>query len=408
MIKRIYTEKLKKLLDQFPAVGVLGARQVGKTFLVKNLLDEKRIFYNLDDLTTLSLLQNTPSIISATEENVTIDEIQRLPQLLLEIKKSVDQDYKEGKFLLTGSANINFLPKIQETLAGRIAFIEMMPLTFYEIYSNRQRPAFVNMLENNDISVLESNKCAKLNVIDEIFYGFYPRLQINKSLDFSFSWFENYLKTYIERDVRQIRNIKDLASFQKSLRLLNARIGNKLNIRHLSKEADISYSTLSQFINILTISYQFFFLPPYYVNIDKRLVKHPKIYNTDAGFAAYLMDLTNAQKAESFGKLGALVENKVIADLKALLSVFKPNARLYFFSVHEGIEIDLVIEYNGKLLPIEIKSSSVVKNNHLRGIKRFIQIFENRTDFGIVAYLGDNFMQIDNKLYLVPITNLLC
>jgi predicted AAA+ superfamily ATPase len=232
-------------------------------------------------------------------------------------------------------------------------------------------------------------------------------LQEKKSLDFSFEWFENYLKTYIERDVRQIRNIRDLTNFQKTIRLLNARIGNKLNLRHLSKEADISYSTLNQFFNTLIVSYQFFLLPAYYTNINKRLVKHPKIYNTDVGFAAFLMDLSTAEKAETFGKLGALVENKIIADLKTLLSVFLPKARIFYFSVHEGIEIDLVIEYENNLYPIEIKATSVVKNSHLRGIRRFMQIFDN-VPFGIVAYLGNTLLEVDKNIFLVPVKNILC
>ena len=404
MFNRIYTKQTEKLLRLFPVVAVLGARQTGKTTLCRHLLHTDRDYFNLDDYNTLNLVQKNADSILLRNKPVTIDEVQRSPKLLLRIKQVVDQKKEPGRFLITGSANIEFLPKLQDSLAGRVAFVEMFPVTLFEQFSHKQIPGIVELLKTNNVQSLE-NRSIFINLLQEILYGSYPDLTLNKNEFYRDNWYEGYIKTYLERDVRDIQTIQNLGNYQRVLSLAHSRISNILEKSSLAKDAGLDNKTFNKYLNLLYISYQLFELLPYFANIGKRFIKSPKLYAYDPGLAAYLQGIENILDAEKFNKVGALLENKIIVDIKALLSVYLPKAKLFFYKTHGGGEIDLVIQFKNSLYPIEIKSMTGTKAG-TKTLENFLQNFP-QAPFGIVVYNGEHVIRIHDRIYMVPWNQLL-
>ncbi len=359
MLHRIYTRVTQKLLSLFPVVAVVGARQVGKTTLCQHLLQERRDYFNLDDYDVLNLAKRNPDSILLRDRPVTIDEIQRSPELLLRIKSIVDQNKKPGRFLITGSANIEFLPKLQESLAGRVAFVDMFPMTFWEQFYENQEPGIVRMLKTG--AVQESGDQRTINLLQNILYGSYPYLVLHQDDFYRDNWYKGYIKTYLERDVRDIQSVQNLANYQRALSLTLCRIGAILDKSNLARDIGVDNKTFNKYLNLLKISYQLFELQPFFANIGKRFIKSPKLYAYDPGLAAYMQGIESVVDAERFNKVGVLIENKIIVDIKALLSVYLPQAKLFYYRIHGGGEIDLLIEYKNNYFPIEIKAMTTRK-----------------------------------------------
>jgi predicted AAA+ superfamily ATPase len=408
MIKRTYTKKLKRLLKSFPVVAVIGARQVGKTTLCRDILPGKRRYYNLDDITTLDMALKTPEAILDSDGDMIIDEVQRAPSLLLEIKKRVDARKDPGKYLITGSANIEFLPKLQETLAGRVAFLEIYPITLHE---RRKRsappPGLLALLDGASPRDICSDTKTKENIIENILFGSYPEPLLKKDMLFSQAWFDGYVKTYIERDVRDISNIQSLGDYQRVLALTALRIGSTLSMSELSRDCGVPLMTLKRYLNLLFISYQYHLLQPFHRNIGKRLVKSPKIYSFDGGLSAHLLGISDIFDVNRLNKAGALFENKIVTDLKALLSVYAPNTKISFYRSHGGGEIDIVVERPGQLIPIEIKYASGKTKFNTKTMENFLDTFKD-ADFGIILSQSDQFFELKKRIFVVPYKNLLC
>ena len=404
MFARIYTKQTEKLLKFFPVVAVLGARQTGKTTLCRHLLHSDRDYFNLDDYNTLNLAQKNADSILIRNKPVTIDEVQRSPELLLRIKQIVDRKKEPGQFLITGSANIEFLPRLQDSLAGRVAFVEMFPVTLFEQFSDTKAPGIVELLKTDSVQALKKRKTFT-NLLQETLYGSYPDLTLNKDEFFRDNWYQGYIKTYLERDVRDIQTIQNLGNYQRTLYLTHSRISNILDKSSLAMDAGLDNKTFNKYLNLLVISYQLFELLPYFANIGKRFIKSPKLYAYDPGLAAHLLGIENILDAEKFNKAGALLENKIIVDIKALLSAYLPKAKLFFYKTYSGGEIDLVIQYKNGLYPIEIKSMTRIKSV-TKTVENFLQNFP-QTPFGIVAYNGEHVVEINDRIYMVPWDQLL-
>ncbi|NOY59811.1 MAG: ATP-binding protein [Calditrichaeota bacterium] len=405
MFSRIYTDQTRKLLKLFPVVAVIGARQTGKTTLCRHLLNVDRDYFNLDDYDTLNLAKKNADSILLRPKPVTIDEVQRSPELLLRIKRIVDQQKDPGRFLITGSANIEFLPRLQESLAGRVAFVEMFPVTLFEQFSKSKEPGIVRLLSNGNINALDAQPGPLINLLQETLNGSYPDLTLNKDEFYRDNWYNGYIKTYLERDVRDIQTIQNLANFQRTLTLAHSRIGTIMDKTSLARDIGLDNKTFNTYLNLLYISYQLFELTPYFANIGKRFIKSPKLYAFDPGLAAYLQGIENVLDAEKFNKTGALLENKMVVDIKALLSVYLPKARLFFYKTHGGGEIDLIIQHKNALYPIEIKSMSGAKVK-TKTMTNFLQNFP-QAPFGVVIYNGEHVVQAHDRIYMVPWNRLL-
>lgn len=364
MIPRTISDKLLLLAQQFPVIGVVGPRQSGKTTLVKALFSHLP-YVNLEDINQRYLAQNdTKSFLDKYSSGVVIDEIQNVPDLFSYIQVMVDKNQVAGQFILTGSQNFSLSENISQTLAGRIALLSLLPLSIQE---------------------LKGSRYAVTDYEELLFKGTYPSLY--KSPVSPTDWYPNYIKTYVERDVRQLKNVSDLNRFQTFVKLCSGRIGQILNLTSLANDCGISHVTARQWISILEASYLVYLLPPHYKNFSKRLIKMPKIYFYDTGLACSLLGLENKNQLESHYLRGNLFENLVIIELlKSRLNHGKqPN--LYFWRDKTGHEIDCIYEIAGKLIPIEIKSSKSLSNEYFKDLN-YYQKLSQQTD-GILCYAGD-------------------
>ncbi len=397
LLNRLQAGQLKSHLRKFPVTAVVGARQVGKTTLVRDLLGQERGFFNLDDQAVIMAAEENPMSFLRQVPRITIDEIQKCPSLLTGIKRIVDEERKPGQFIITGSANITMLPRISETLAGRIAFIEVGPLTISEACSHlAEKPKCIAVISSKRAGkcwqILNDIKPARLPLRDSVFRGGYPPAWLDKNDASRQEWFKGYIKTYLERDVRDLSRIQRLYDYQKFLSLAAFRCAQILNRSDLAKDTGI---------DLLLATFQVFLLQPYFRNMGKRLIKSPKLIWNDTGLAAHLQGITCWADAERLGRSSFFVENKVALELKTFLSVYLPLAKLFYWRTSAGAEVDLLVENSGQLIPIEVKWRESVAKRDIKGLDSFFNTFKD-APWGMVLYKGKQLLRLKDNIFLVP------
>jgi uncharacterized protein len=309
MIDRKISQHILRLAQSYPIVSLTGPRQSGKTTLVKKLFSEKYRYISLEDLDLRRFANEDPrGFLENYREYVIFDEIQNAPGLFSYLQGVVDEDNLPGQFILTGSQNFLLLEKISQSLAGRSAIVHLLPL---------------------ELSELESAKTPLLSLEETLIKGFYPRLY-EKTIPAQ-EWHTNYLKTYIERDIRQIKNIHDLGTFQLFLKMCASRTGQLLDLTSLGNDCGISHNTAKAWLNILEASFIIFFLRPHFKNYNKRLVKSPKIYFYDTGLLCSLLDINSADQLRTHYLRGGIFECFVIAELKKKQFHQVLSSNLYFW-----------------------------------------------------------------------------
>jgi len=378
-IKRILSNKLKQLAKQFPVVFLTGPRQSGKTTLVKHTFP-KLTYVSLEDLDMREFAQSDPrSFLANYSQGVIIDEAQRAPELFSYLQSIVDQNRKPGQFILTGSQNFLLHHQINQSLAGRVAVLKLLPLS------------------------LEELKQKKRNYEHYLYFGFYPKLydsQISPT-----DWYANYIQTYIERDVRQLKNISDLATFQKFIKMCAARSGQLLNLTALADDCGITHNTAKAWLSVLEASFIIFLLKPHHQNFNKRLVKSPKLYFYDVGLAANLLGVTSPDQLISHYLKGDLFETLVIAEF------FKHNFNLgqtenfYFWRDKTGHEIDCLIETAQQLTPIEIKSGRTISSDYFKSLNYWRKITRDEKQASFLIYGGET-NQTRNSVKILSWKNL--
>lgn len=345
---------------QFPAVVITGARQTGKSTLLRHLF-AKAEYVTLDDPFTRQAAQDDPRNFLRREGRLIIDEVQYLPQLLPYLKIAVDEDrHRRGRFLVTGSQMFPLMEGVAESLAGRAALFKLLPLSYREFL-----PAW-NTVEE---------------IFDVIIRGFYPDIAIHgveRSL-----YYSSYVQTYLERDVRQITSVADLSLFQRVIELLAARTGNILNVNEVAKEAAVSTTTVRRWLSILESCGIIFLLRPYSKNLTSRVVKSPKLYFYDTGLAAYLLRYSTAQTLMQGPQGGAFFENFVILELFKALHNGVASFNLYYYRDSNGNEVDLVVESGHKTILVEIKQNATPRGEHFKSIKKLLPHLAN--GIGVVA-----------------------
>jgi len=407
LIKRLQTGILDKFLKKFPIVAVVGARQVGKTTLVRDILKEKRKFVTFDEPVNIMLAEQDADSFLNQAGRLTIDEIQKVPSLFPAIKRFVDKSRKPGQFLITGSANITMLARISESLAGRVAFIEMSPFTVIESSHSQLRKT--KMIEI--ISTAGSKKCWQIlcdinpksvSIEKYTFRGGLPPAFFENNNRMRQEWFKGYVRTYLERDVRDLSKIQKLYEYQKFLSLLAFRSAQIFNKSEVARDCGIPYTTAGHFFDLLLATYQVFTVQPYYRNIGKRLIKAPKLMWNDTGLAMFLQGLNTWEDACRLGRNSFLVENKIAIELKTLLSVYESSAKLFYWRTSGGAEIDFVIERRGQLIPIEVKWRNTVKPKDLVSMQIFLKDFKDSSPWGMILYKGKNLLKVKENIFLVP------
>jgi len=379
VIKRSISEELLDCCTEYPVVTVFGPRQSGKTVLVRENFPDKP-YYLLEDPDTRQAADMDPrGFLGQMKEGAVLDEIQRLPVLLSYIQGIVDKAQQPGMFILTGSHQPDLHEALSQSLAGRTALLTLLPFSLEELQQFQ----------------------TEWNAYDLIVKGAFPRLHEKKLKPEHF--FNGYLQTYVERDVRALINLKDLNRFQHFLTLLAGRIGQVINYTSLSNDTGVSATTIKNWISVLKASYVVFELPPFFENIRKRVVKSPKLYFTDTGLAAFLLGIRTAEQAARDPLRGGLYENLIILEIMKYRLNQGRRPDLYFFRDTHGCEVDLLIREHGKLFPAEIKSSATFSKSFLKWIERFRGLTSNCRADGAVLYNGGQQFQVKN----VHIFNLL-
>jgi hypothetical protein len=378
MIKREAEKVIISLAKQFKAVAVIGPRQSGKTTLVRHIFKNKPYvnFENPD--IRLYAMEDPRGFLSNYLDGAVFDEVQRVPEIFSYLQQILDESNSNGLFIITGSNNFLLQETISQSLAGRVGYLKLLPLTLNEI---KDKKSTVNQL---------------------IFKGFYPSLY-NNSIESSL-WYSNYINTYIERDVRLIKNISNLVTFEKFLRLCAGRIGQLLNMNSLAVEIGVDNKTISAWIGVLETSFVLFKLQPYHKNFNKRIVKMPKLYFYDTGLAATLLGIQNNNQLDLHPFRGALFENMIIVDmLKTRFNKAKAS-NLYFWRDNVGNEVDVLLDNGLNITPIEIKSGQTVTSNYFKGIKYWNKL--TKKEGGYVVYGGTMEQKRSNEIKVISYKNI--
>src|SRR5690554_1085048 len=366
MIKRQMSDKIKYLAAKFPVVAVIGPRQSGKTTLVKNMFPEKN-YVSLEDPDTREFALVDPrGFLAAYPEGAVLDEVQRAPHLFSYLQTIVDEKGQAGFFVLTGSHNFLLYENLSQTLAGRVAILKLLPFSLVEL-----------RMVNYPMESYERY----------LFKGFYPRIY-DKDIE-PVDWYPSYIQTYIERDVRLIKNISDLNAFQRFLRLCAGRTGQILNLSSLGNDCGITHNTAKSWLSILEASYIVFLLQPHYANFNKRLVKSAKLYFYDPGLVCSLLGIENEQQLFTHYLKGGLFESFVISELikHRLNQGLEPNC--YYWRDSRGNEIDCLLETGGLLTPVEIKAGKTITPDYFTALQYWRKLAGEKARKSFVVYGGD-------------------
>ncbi len=367
MIVRVASSKIKYLAKKFPAVGLLGPRQSGKTTLARELFPKKPYisFENQDNI--LLATKDPRAFLNQYKTGAIFDEIQRVPQLLSYMQGVIDdQPNKVGLFIITGSQNLLLLESVSQTLAGRIAFIHLLPFSFTELEASKYGPISLNKL---------------------ILNGGYPRLYDKKIKPVDY--YPNYLLTYVERDVRQIKNITNLAMFQRFLKVCASRVGQEVNYTSIGNDTGVDQKTILSWFGILEASFIAFRLQPFYNNLGKRLTQMPKLYFYDTGLCCSLLEFETESHVNTHPLRGALFENLIILELLKTRFNNGQRSNLFYWRDRTGNEIDVLLDQSGQVVPIEIKTAATFTTDFVKGINYWKKINpEVRNAY--VVYTGKN------------------
>ncbi len=364
MIQRHAHTKLKQLASAFKAVAVTGARQTGKTTLVQQVFKNKPYLSLENPDTRRFALEDPRGFMDSVSKGAVLDEVQRVPELFSYLQEVLDKSKTKGLFVLTGSNNFLLQETISQTLAGRVAYLNLLPFSISELQNGKVLPKTDNEL---------------------MFKGFYPPVYDQKipPLD----WYPNYIRTYVERDVRQVKNISDLLVFERFLRLLAARTGQELNSSGLAMETGVDVKTIQSWIGLLENSFIVYLLKPHFKNYNKTIVKRPKLYFYDTGLVCNLLGIHTPQQLDLHPLRGFIFENMVVMELIKKRTNLGLPIDLRYWRDKTGHEIDVLIDHKGTLLPIEIKSGKTIVSDYFKNLEYWCALSGEKRS--LVLYGGD-------------------
>lgn len=403
MLKRHILEELECYLKLMPVVLLIGARQTGKTTLVEALVKQTGAFYvTLDDELSLSNAIKDPSgWIDSLPKPVVIDEVQRAPDLFLAIKRDVDQNRTVGRFLLTGSANPLLLPRLGDSLAGRMGILHLLPFSQGEVKGVKE--PFIEWVFGNEVvsKVLEPLSPEMLRRI--FLKGGFPPVQMLEDLKDVQRWFRSYLQTMMERDVRDISNIDGLREFPRLFRLLATRSGMLLNISDLSRSMGMVNMTLNRYLRILESLFFVYLLPAWFSNLGKRVIKSPKLHICDTALLSQLLEVDEDRLRNDPSLQGQFLENFVFSELLKQKGWSTIPFEIYHFRDGD-YEVDFVLEkQDGTIIGIEVKSGKSISEEDLRGLVHLRKIAKNRFKRGIILHPGHKVESLGEGLWACPV-----
>ncbi len=398
-LTRTIEDLITEISRHFGVVLITGARQVGKSTVFRHC-DENRTYVSLDNPTIRELAINEPQLfIQRYPAPVIIDEIQYAPELLPYIKIEVDTKKENSAYWLAGSQQFHMMKNVSESLAGRVGIINLMGFSLSELSLNPKQQPFVPTIDYIKRTRKESKNYKLKEIYEIIWRGSFPAINVNKEQNWE-TFYSSYLQTYLERDIRDLASISDEMTFLKFIRIIASRTGQLLNYSDIANSVGISQPTAKAWLSLLTSSGLVYLLEPYHNNISKRMVKTPKLYFLDTGLCSYLTNWTTPESLEAGAMSGAILETFIVAEvLKSYLHNGK-RASIYFYRDKDKKEIDLIIEQNGKLHPIEIKKTA-------KPDKSMIKIFEiiphtNRAEGAVICLCNED-LPLSEKVSSIPV-----
>lgn len=396
MKKRTLETILKIALDTFPVVLLNGARQVGKSTIA---LENFKSYLTFDDgELRLYAKENPKGFLKNLELPICLDEIQKVPTLLEYIKMHIDSNRVNGDFLLTGSSNVLDHKESKDTLAGRLCELRLHPLSSKE-KNDKPNENVIEKLLNRDF------KLAKKDYTDEVYKhildGGYPEILELSGLSKDL-WFTSYIATYIERDARDLADIRDIDSFIKFVNILATRSGTILNKSSLSNDIGIKDITTENYLSIISRIYQATLLKPYFINIGKQFVKSPKLFFNDTGVLCSLLRINSKEQLLNSNYSGQIFETYIFCELQKHLSYLQKQAQMFHYRTNDKKEIDFIIEVDNQLLAIEIKQNSSVKKEDFKHIIDLQNRYDEKKCLGVVFYNGDMVLEFSDDLVAIP------
>ncbi len=402
-IRRSLEPIIKKAASKFPAVFLTGPRQSGKTTLLKTLFGDHYQYISVEfpDLRNAAIM-DPRGFLEQYHPPVIIDEIQHAPDLLYYIKGRIDDHrHQSGQFILTGSQNLLLADSITESLAGRVAVLELLPLSKREEEGVPQAPLVWERRGSH-----HSKKGVGYGDLWRKFLrGGYPELVVDADQDISL-WHSSYIQTYLERDVRSIRQVGDLTQFQSFLTMLASRSGQLLNLTDVSRDLGVAVNTIKSWLSILEATYQVTVLRPYHANIGKRLVKTPKVYYSDVGTLCHLVGLKDPDHAAAGPMGGVIFETAVLSEIERTLTHQGIRPEIYFWRTSDGLEVDFLVKTDLSFVPIEVKLSTTPNPSMATSIKTLQNDLKDALRPGYVIHPGDIRLPLGNNIAAIPFTQL--
>lgn len=408
MLSRHITPAILAALKDTPVVLLIGARQTGKSTLATWLAAEKHPaeYLTLDHASVLAAAQKDPAgFIGRLERPVVLDEVQRVPELFLAIKASIDRDRHAGRFMLTGSANVLLLPRLSESLAGRMEILTLWPLSQGEIEGVRE--GFIDAVFERALPALAGGTEGWSGLVGRMLRGGYPEALAREMAERRRAWFGSYVTTILDRDVRDISEIEGLTAIPPLLTLLATRSTALLNYADLSRGLGMPQSTLKRYMALLQMTFLVQTVPAWHSNLGKRLLKTPKLALTDCGLMAHLLGLSRERLIERRDLAGPLVETFVLMELKKQVAWSDRQPQILHFRTQAGQEVDIVLEDRaGRLVGIEVKASATIGSDDFKGLRALADIAGKRFHRGILLYDGSHSLPFGPNLYAMPVSAL--
>jgi len=401
-IQRTLQPVLLDATQQFPAVVLTGPRQSGKTTLLKHLFGGSYRYVSLEPPDVRAAANVDPrGFLDLYPAPVILDEVQYAPDLLPYIKERIDEERsRKGQYLLTGSQNLMMMSRVTESLAGRSAILRLLPLSFHELSG---RPQASLPWEEGYNRVERSVPVPEL--WRRFLRGGYPELAAEPDRGHGL-WYSSYIQTYIERDVRGLKQIGDLTGFQSFLRVVAARSGQLLNLSDVSRDLGIAVNTAKAWLSVLEATFQVIILRPYFENVGKRLVKTPKVYFTDVGVLCHLAGLKDPEHAAAGPLAGAIVETATLSEVLKTAVHRGTNPQVYFWRTSHGAEVDIVVEQQGRLIPVEVKQTATPRPGMASGLLSFMNDYPAKTDRGWLVHLGGVVLPLAPRVTALPFAEL--
>jgi predicted AAA+ superfamily ATPase len=406
MYERFVERRAAEALSDTPVVLIVGPRRAGKTTLVRKMSDADRTYITLDDQTVFDAAQSDPVGFIRGLDRAIIDEIQRAPDLLLAIKKSVDEDYRPGRFLLTGSANVLTLPRVADSLAGRMETIQMLPLARAEIEG--KMPTFLERLFEGK---MQSDQRAIVgdDLVQLALLGGFPEAISRESERRRQDWARSYLTSVLIRDLRDIAEIEKLTELPRFVRLLAEHSGQLVNYSQFGSSINVSHKTGQRYVALLEQVFLVATLQPWFTNALKRIAKTPKLHFLDSGLLAAARGLTFDRVRADRSSFGTLLESFVFSEIMKLMTGSDLRLTLYHFRDQQMNEVDIVlVRDDGIIAGIEVKAGATVKTGDFAGLRTLIRACGDRFAFGAVLYDGADIVPFGDRVAAVPISALWC